>query len=91
MRSWEADEDVAKLLDLALASTSASLKDIVNEALRTHGPRIVRRLLEERTSAEEALQAYLAEQFPENGEDAATAAGSPTGEASVHRRRQRRA
>ena len=89
MRSWEADEDVAKLLDLALASTSASLKDIVNEALRTHGPRIVRRLLEERTSAEEALHAYLEEKFPENGE---AAAGSPTaGEASVHRRRQRRA
>lgn len=59
MRSWEADEEVARLLDLAVRTTGASLRDIVNEALRVHAPVIIRRLLEERDAAERELVALL--------------------------------
>jgi hypothetical protein len=63
MRSWEADEDVAKLLDLVTTATSASVKDIVNEALRKHGPEIARRLLSEREAAQQELEVFLSEKF----------------------------
>ena len=65
MRSWEADEDVAKLLDLVTTATSASVKDIVNEALRKHGSEIARRLLSEREAAQQELEVFLNEKFVE--------------------------
>ena len=61
IRSWEADPDVAKLLDLAVMTTGASLKSIVNEALRVHGPAIIRRLLTEREAPRKELESILAE------------------------------
>lgn len=64
MRSWEADEQVAELLDLAVRTTGASLRDIVNEALREHAPSIIRRLLQERSHAEAQLRDLLDRQFP---------------------------
>ncbi|MEY3277287.1 MAG: hypothetical protein RL153_2555 [Verrucomicrobiota bacterium] len=64
MRSWEADEQVAELLDLAVRTTGASLRDIVNEALREHAPSIIRRLLQERGIAEAKLRDLLDRQFP---------------------------
>ena len=60
IRSWEADPDVAKLLDLAVLTTGASLKSIVNEAIRIHGPDIIRRLLVEREAPSRELEALLA-------------------------------
>lgn len=60
IRSWEADPDVAKLLDLAVSTTGASLKGIVNEALRVHGPAIIKRLLEEREGPRRELESILA-------------------------------
>jgi hypothetical protein len=60
IRSWEADPDVAKLLDLAVSTTGASLKGIVNEALRVHGPAIIKRLLEEREEPRRELESILA-------------------------------
>ena len=65
MRSWEADEDVAKLLDLVTTATSASVKDIVNEALRKHGSEIARRLLSEREAAQQELEVFLSDKFVE--------------------------
>ncbi|MCX6885466.1 MAG: hypothetical protein WCR20_05165 [Verrucomicrobiota bacterium] len=64
MRSWEADEDVARLMDLCLSTTGASLKEIVNEALRVQGPVIVRRLLLEREGAKKELETLLATNNP---------------------------
>lgn len=64
MRSWEADEQVAELLDLAVRTTGASLRDIVNEALREHAPGIIRRLLLERDRAEEKLRELLDRHYP---------------------------
>ena len=63
MRSWEADEDIAALLELAQKTTGASLKDIVNAAVRIHAPMIIRRLLEERRQAETELISLLDRQF----------------------------
>jgi hypothetical protein len=63
IRSWEADPDVAKLLDLAVMTTGASLKSIVNEALRVHGPAIIRRLLTEREAPRRELETILDEQL----------------------------
>lgn len=63
MRSWEADEDIAALLELAQKTTGASLKDIVNAAVRIHAPLIIRRLLEERKQAETELISLLDRQF----------------------------
>lgn len=63
MRSWEADEDIAALLELAQKTTGASLKDIVNAAVRIHAPMIIRRLLEERRQAESELISLLDRQF----------------------------
>ncbi len=63
IRSWEADPDVAKLLDLAVMTTGTSLKSIVNEALRVHGPAIIRRLLTEREVPRRELETLLAEQL----------------------------
>ena len=60
IRSWEADPDVAKLLDLAVSTTGASLKGIVNEALRVHGPAIIKRLIEEREGPRRELESLLA-------------------------------
>jgi hypothetical protein len=60
IRSWEADPDVAKLLDLAVSTTGASLKEIVNEALRVHGPAIIKRLLDEREGPRRELESILA-------------------------------
>lgn len=40
MKSFEADDDVAKMLDDAIAA-GAQLKDLVNEALRTYGPEVL--------------------------------------------------
>jgi hypothetical protein len=60
IRSWEADPDVAKLLDLAVTTTGASLKEIVNEALRVHGPAIIKRLLAEREAPRRELELLLA-------------------------------
>jgi len=60
IRSWEADPDVAKLLDLAVLTTGASIKSIVSEAIRTHGPAIIRRLLAEREGPRRELEAILA-------------------------------
>lgn len=64
MRSWEADEQVAELLDLAVRTTGASLRDIVNEALREHAPGIIRRLLDERGHAEAQLRDLLDRRYP---------------------------
>lgn len=66
IRSWEADPDVAKLLDLAVMTTGASLKSIVNEALRVHGPAIIRRLLTEREAPRKELESLLAEQLTDD-------------------------
>ena len=63
MRSWEADADIAALLELAQKTTGASLKDIVNAAERIHAPLIIRRLLEERKQAESELISLLDRQF----------------------------
>lgn len=41
MRSFEADPDVAQMLDAA-ADSGAVITDIANEALRKHGPEILR-------------------------------------------------
>lgn len=60
IRSWEADPDVMQMLDLTVATTGASLKEIVNEALRAHGPAIIRRLLAEREVSRKQLEGLLA-------------------------------
>jgi hypothetical protein len=63
MRSWEADEQVAELLDLAVRTTGASLREIVNEAIREHAPGIILRLLEERGVAEAKLRSLLRDKY----------------------------
>jgi hypothetical protein len=68
IRSWEADPDVMQLLDLAVATTGASLKEIVNEALRIHGPAIVRRLLAAREVSRKQLEELLAKHSPTGSE-----------------------
>jgi hypothetical protein len=80
MRSWEADEDIAALLELAQKTTGASLKDIVNAAVRIHAPMIIRRLLEERKQAESELISLLDRQFASDPK--APADPSPAGEES---------
>lgn len=40
IRTFEAEDDVAKMLDDAI-SAGAQLKDLVNEALRIHGPEVL--------------------------------------------------
>jgi hypothetical protein len=92
MRSWEADEDVAKLLDLVTTATSASVKDIVNEALRKHGPEIARRLLSEREAAQQELEVFLSEKFVEHKaqETEPTTVVPPLAPKSTHYAKQRR-
>jgi len=70
IRSWEADPDVAKLLDLAVMTTGASLKSIVNEALRVHGPAIIRRLLTDREAPRKELEKILGEQLADTDKPA---------------------
>lgn len=41
IRSFEADEDISDLLDLACEATGKTLKEIVNEAIRRHLPEVV--------------------------------------------------
>ena len=48
------------MLDLAVTTTGASLKEIVNEALRVHGPSIIKRLLAEREAPRRELELLLA-------------------------------
>lgn len=65
IRSWEADPDVAQLLDLTVATTGASLKRIVNEAIRTHAPAIIHRLAAERKCPRRELKVLLTNHFHE--------------------------
>lgn len=46
MRSFQADEDVAKMLDAAVQA-GQTIKDLVNFAVRTHGPTILREMAQE--------------------------------------------
>lgn len=71
MRSWEADDEVARLLDLAVRMTGSSLRDIVNEAIKAHAPQIIRRMLSEREAAEQELERFLDKYTP--GEKSAPA------------------
>lgn len=77
IRSWEADPDVAKLLDLAVSTTGASLKEIVNEALRVYGPSIIKRLLEEREGPRRELEAILAAHTQHGAAEPANGKRSP--------------
>lgn len=74
MRSWEADPDIVTLLDLVQRSTGSSIKDLVNESIRTHAPAIIRRLLDARRASEAEL-VLLLEKFP--GASPAPKAPSP--------------
>ena len=85
MRSWEADEDIAALLELAQKTTGASLKDIVNAAVRIHAPLIIRRLLEERMQAETELISLLDRQFAAGPKPStATVSATAPGVAGAH-------
>jgi hypothetical protein len=77
IRSWEADPDVAKLLDLAVSTTGASLKEIVNESLRVHGPAIIKRLLEEREGPRRELESLLAAHMQQEAAEPAKAKRPP--------------
>lgn len=90
MRSWEADEEVAELLDLAVQTTGASLKDIVNEAIREHAPGIILRLLDERGEAERKLRALLQEKHGLEASDTreGTRAFAATADEVTSRRRR---
>ena len=93
MRSWEADEQVAELLDLAVQTTGASLRDIVNEAIREHAPGIILRLLDERGEAERKLRALLQEKYGLRDADTregARAFSTTTAAESASRRRRLR-
>jgi hypothetical protein len=46
MRSFEADPDVAQMLDDAVAS-GAQIKDLTNEALRLYGPGVLAKQVKE--------------------------------------------
>lgn len=91
MRSWEADEDVARLLDLAVRTTGASIREIVNESVRVHAPVLIQRLLSERSRAERELVDFLGEHFPESKasaqEDAPVKSGGEKKPASYRKRR----
>lgn len=63
MRSWEADADIVTLLDLVQRTTGSSIKDLVNESIRTQAPAIIRKLLEARRASEAEL-VLLLEKFP---------------------------
>lgn len=91
MRSWEADEQVAELLDLAVRTTGASLRDIVNEAVRKHAPGIILRLLEERGETERKLRALLDDKYGlrSGGEAERVFAMAEAGEATRRRRRRK--
>lgn len=46
MRSFEADDDVAKMLDAAIAAGQTA-KELTNLAIRKHGPEILRGMVKE--------------------------------------------
>jgi len=95
MRSWEADEDVARLLDLAVRTTGASIREIVNESVRVHAPGLIRRLLSERNQAERELVDFLGENFPASkatvADESQVKSGGETSKATYRKRRERKA
>lgn len=60
MKSFEADEDVAKMLEQIIAS-GATLRDVVNAAVRAHGPDILKRRIKELRSCAADIEKTISE------------------------------